>query len=173
VLVAVVLLAFGGPLFAFGWLFGGPGIALPVALLVLAAVLLVLREDGGTLAVKDRVPRRSSAKALSTPPPLAGEALAPPPVLAPPPKPQVRRSKVLTPLTFAVLAVFFGVAFSGEAAGWWELNAVLIFAAALLIVGTALVASAFFGRAKRGSGRAGHRTGQDRCASGPSGRGPQ
>jgi phage shock protein PspC (stress-responsive transcriptional regulator) len=147
VLLAVVLLAFGGPLFAFGWLFGGPGVAFPVALLVLAAVLLVLREDGGTFAVKDRVPRRGSAKAPSPPPPLVGEALAPPPVLPPPPKPEVRRSKVLTPLTFAVLAVFFGVAFSGEAAGWWELNAVLIFAAALLIVGTALVASAFFGRA--------------------------
>ncbi len=143
VVLGIVVLVFGGgPLW---WLFGwGPSLALllPLALIAVAIALLVDRPDRPTRAAPSPTAKvgASGAGRPST-------ALAPYETAEAAERSEEPTAHHITLVALAGIAVFLGFAALGDLADFWELNLVAGFSIAAVVVGVALLVSAFVGRA--------------------------
>ncbi|MDG2113187.1 MAG: PspC domain-containing protein [Actinomycetota bacterium] len=140
----VALVFAGGPLW---WIFGwGPslGFLVPLGLIAIAVALLVDRDEPAT--VRPTAAGSPSSEGNEAP---VGSALAPyeavraVEVEAPEPV----KAPIVTLLALTGIVVFVGGAALGDLAGFWQLDLVAGFAIAALVVGAALLVSAFVGRA--------------------------
>jgi phage shock protein PspC (stress-responsive transcriptional regulator) len=145
-LVALGLLAVGGRL---GWSFKGDGAFWPLVLIGLGAAVLWLRtrDDG------EAPPPPPAAPTPSSPTPGVAVTVAEPhPRPTPPstvePAPFARPRSYLGAVTTSLLLVLVGGAWVLDASGTIDLDLGVLSALALTLVGAALVASAWYGRAR-------------------------
>jgi phage shock protein PspC (stress-responsive transcriptional regulator) len=154
--IGVVLLG-SGPLW---WLFGwqpSAGLVVALALMAVAIALLLGREDRAVASPGDPAePLGVASDTGSRPVAGAGAAAAPPlppyqsaaTVLpAAPRRPVTPAAPVITLTAIGAIAVALAAAGIGDAAGFWHLDLVAGFGIATVVVGVALVVSAFVGRA--------------------------
>jgi phage shock protein PspC (stress-responsive transcriptional regulator) len=166
-LVALGLLTLGGRL---GWTIRGDGAFWPVLLIGLGAAVLWLRtrdahDDQGPAAgapastapsATARMPALPMASTRPTVPTgeteRGAETVTEPPTgpasSAPSPTPAPRPRSYLGPVTWSLLLVLAGAAWLLDAAGAVEVDVGVLLALALVVVGGALVVSAWWGRSR-------------------------
>lgn len=165
-LVALGLLAVGGRL---GWSFRGDGAFWPLVLIGVGVAVLWLRSRDDSVAPPpdrsptsrppDAVPMTTTttpAWPMSTPEahtqPMAGQAgrapVAPPPAAPLPAPPSPKPRSVLGAVALSGLLVLVGAAWVLDASDVVALDLGVVAALALLLVGAALLVSAWYGRAR-------------------------
>jgi phage shock protein PspC (stress-responsive transcriptional regulator) len=147
-LVALGLVAVGGRL---GWSFSGDGAFWPLVLIGLGVAVLWLRsrDDGAAPPPPGPPPAQPPGDARPDAATAALPALVdePTPVPTTPPRPPRPRSRLGT-LAVSALLLLVGTAWVLDASGTVDLDLGVVAALALLLVGAALVVSAWCGRAR-------------------------